>query len=69
MAVVDGVYDLPPVVAAAFDSGHDVVVALGCVVRGETSHDRHISDAAFGQLSGIAVAARKPLGFKSDEQA
>ena len=63
VSVVDGVYDLPPVVAAAFDAGFDAVVALGCVVRGETSHDRHISDAVFAQLSGLAVAARRPLGL------
>ena len=63
VSVVDGVYDLPPVVAKAFDAGFDAVVALGCVVRGETSHDRHISDASFGQLSAIAVAARRPLGL------
>jgi 6,7-dimethyl-8-ribityllumazine synthase len=63
VAMVDGVYDLPPVVAKAFDAGFDAVVALGCVVRGETSHDRHISDAVFAQLSAIAVAARRPLGL------
>ena len=63
ITVVDGVYDLPPVVAAAFDAGFDLVVALGCVVRGETSHDRHISDAVFAQLSGLAVASRRPLGL------
>lgn len=63
VSVVDGVYDLPPVVASAFDAGFDAVVALGCVVRGETSHDRHISDAVFAQLSALAVAARRPLGL------
>jgi 6,7-dimethyl-8-ribityllumazine synthase len=63
LSVVDGVYDLPPVVAKAFDAGFDAVVALGCVLQGETSHDRHITDAAFGQLSAIAVAARRPLGL------
>lgn len=63
VSVVDGVYDLPPVVAKALDAGFDAVVALGCVVRGETSHDRHISDACFGRLSAIAVAARRPVGL------
>lgn len=63
ITVVDGVYDLPPVVAAAFDAGVDLVVALGCVVRGETSHDRHISDAVFAQLCGLAVSVRRPIGL------
>ncbi len=63
VSVVDGVYDLPPVVAKALDAGFDAVVALGCVLQGETSHDRHITDACFGQLSALAVAARRPLGL------
>jgi 6,7-dimethyl-8-ribityllumazine synthase len=63
VSVVDGVYDLPPVAAAAMAAGFDAVVALGCVVRGETRHDRHIVDAAFTQLSALAVAHRRPVGL------
>jgi len=63
VSTVDGVYDLPPVVAAAMAAGFDAVVALGCVVRGETRHDRHIVDAAFSQLSSIAVQHRRPVGL------
>ena len=63
VATVDGVYDLPPVVEAAMAAGFDAVVALGCVVRGETRHDRHIVDAAFAQLSSIAVRHRRPVGL------
>jgi 6,7-dimethyl-8-ribityllumazine synthase len=32
-------------------------------VRGETRHDRHIVDAAFSQLSAIAVAHGRPVGL------
>lgn len=63
VSTVDGVYDLPPVVAAAMGAGFDAVVALGCVVRGETRHDRHIVDAAFSQLSAIAVQHCRPVGL------
>jgi 6,7-dimethyl-8-ribityllumazine synthase len=63
VSVVDGVYDLPPVAASAMAAGFDAVIALGCVVRGETRHDRHIVDAAFSQLSAIAVAHRRPVGL------
>jgi len=63
VSTVDGVYDLPPLVAAAMAAGFDAVVALGCVVRGATRHDRHIVDAAFAQLSAIAVQHRRPVGL------
>ena len=58
---VDGVYDLPPVVLEALEAGFDAVVVTGCVVRGETRHDRHIVDAAFGQFSALAVLTVEDL--------
>jgi 6,7-dimethyl-8-ribityllumazine synthase len=60
---VDGVYDLPPVVLEALEAGFDAVVVTGCVVRGETRHDRHIVDAAFGQFSALAVRFRRPVAL------
>lgn len=60
---VDGVYDLPPVVNEALEAGFDAVVVTGCVVRGETRHDRHIVDAAFGQFSSLAVRHRRPVAL------
>ena len=39
------------------------VVVTGCVVRGETRHDRHIVDAAFGQFSALAVRFRRPVAL------
>lgn len=60
---VDGVYDLPPVVNEALEAGFDAVVVTGCVVRGETRHDRHIVDAAFGQFSALAVRHRRPVAL------
>lgn len=60
---VDGVYDLPPVVNEALEAGFDAVVVTGCVVRGETRHDRHIVDAAFGQFSALAVRFRRPVAL------
>lgn len=60
---VDGVYDLPPVVNEALEAGFDAVVVTGCVVRGETRHDRHIVDAAFAQFSALAVRHRRPVAL------
>jgi len=60
---VDGVFDLPAPVAEAIAQGVDAVVALGCVLRGETRHDRHIVDATFTALAGMAATRRVPVAL------
>ena len=50
-------------VLEALEAGFDAVVVTGCVVRGETRHDRHIVDAAFGQFSALAVRFRRPVAL------
>ena len=64
VATVDGIFDLPPVVAQMIQRRDiDAVVVIGCVIRGETRHDRFIVDAAFAQFTQLAVAHRKPVGL------
>lgn len=41
----------------------DAVVALGCVLTGETSHDRHICDAVAHGLVGVTLQTGKPAAF------
>jgi 6,7-dimethyl-8-ribityllumazine synthase len=41
----------------------DAVVALGCVIRGETRHDRAIVNAVANGLSAIIVESGVPIGF------
>lgn len=60
---VDGVFDLPAPAAEAIEQGVDAVVALGCVLRGETRHDRHIVDAAFTALAALAATHRVPVAL------
>jgi 6,7-dimethyl-8-ribityllumazine synthase len=49
--------------AAAVRGDVDAVVALGCVLTGETSHDRHICDAVAHGLARISVEFGKPAAF------
>ena len=64
VATVDGIFDLPPVVAQMIQrSDIDAVVVIGCVIRGETRHDRFIVDAAFAQFTQLAVAQCKPVAL------
>lgn len=49
--------------AAAVRGDVDAVVAIGCVLTGETSHDRHICDAVAHGLARISVEFGKPAAF------
>jgi 6,7-dimethyl-8-ribityllumazine synthase len=59
-----GAFELP-VVCATLARRDDVdgVVALGCVIRGETDHDRYISAAVADGLTRIALETGKPVAF------
>jgi 6,7-dimethyl-8-ribityllumazine synthase len=57
-----GAFDLPVVAQALAASGkYDAIVCLGCVVRGETTHDRYVALGAAVGLSRVALDARLPV--------
>lgn len=39
------------------------MVALGCLVRGETSHDRYIAEAVANTLAEASIRAGIPIAF------
>ena len=59
---VPGAFELP-VVAKALLVDHDCVIALGCVIEGETDHYTHIATQAAAGLQQVAVATGKPVAF------
>jgi 6,7-dimethyl-8-ribityllumazine synthase len=70
---VPGTFELP-VVAAELARRHDVVVALGVVVRGGTPHFDYVCSAATDGLTRVALDSGTPVGFgvltcDDDEQA
>lgn len=61
---VAGAWDLPQAAARIVEAGaHDLLVALGCVVRGETPHFDHICAEASRGLGEVARGAAVPLSF------
>lgn len=59
-----GSYELPVIARAAAQSHKfDAIVALGCVVRGQTTHDRHIASAVADGLMRVAVETGVPVAF------
>ncbi len=63
---VPGTWELPVTIAAMLrnlDPVPDAFVALGCVIKGETSHDRWINDAVCNALATLSVEVRVPIAL------
>jgi 6,7-dimethyl-8-ribityllumazine synthase len=65
---VPGSLEIPPAIAIAVDAAkekrrpYDGVVALGCVIRGETIHFEIVSNLSARGLMDLSVARRLPIG-------
>lgn len=61
---VPGAFELPAAAAAVLRAGgYDGVVALGCVVRGETPHFDYVAGEAARGLQALATDYGAALGF------
>jgi len=61
---VPGAWELPLGVRLALENGdYDGVVALGCVIRGETPHFEYVSMGATVGLQALARETSVPIGF------
>ncbi|HXG57735.1 MAG TPA: 6,7-dimethyl-8-ribityllumazine synthase [Thermoanaerobaculia bacterium] len=61
---VPGAFEIPTAVRMLISrGGFDAIVALGCLVRGETPHFDHISSQVTRELSRISVDAGFPVAF------
>ena len=59
-----GAFEVPMLVDAALaGGGYDLAVGVGCIVRGETVHDRHLGQAVTQELLSIAVRRGRPVGL------
>ncbi len=65
---VDGALEIPATVAIALDAAagrgrpYDIVVTLGCVVRGETGHYDIVAGESARALMDLSVARKLALG-------
>jgi 6,7-dimethyl-8-ribityllumazine synthase len=61
---VPGAFELGVAAEAAAASGrYAALVALGCVIRGETPHFEYVAGEAARGLGRVALAHRLPVGF------
>lgn len=61
---VPGAWELPLAAQrAAKHGGYDAVIALGCVIRGETPHFDYVAGEAASGLMTAAIETEKPIVF------
>ena len=59
---VPGAFEIPTLAANVVDS-HDALVALGCLIKGDTPHFEFISAQVTNDLSRVAIEAHLPIAF------
>ncbi len=62
---VPGAFEVPAAIRFAADSneGYDGYVALGCVIRGETSHYDYVCEESARGLQHLAINDRLAIGY------
>jgi len=61
---VPGAFELPLAAATAAATGrYRAIVALGCVIRGETAHFEYVAGEAARGLQTVALTYLIPIGF------
>ncbi|MEQ9813499.1 MAG: 6,7-dimethyl-8-ribityllumazine synthase [Azospirillaceae bacterium] len=61
---VPGAFEIPAAIAMAADTErYDGFVALGCVIRGETTHYDYVCGESARGLQDLAIARRLPIGY------
>ena len=64
VAWVPGSFEIPLALQAMAQTGrYNALLALGCVIRGATSHYDHIASAVTGGVSSTSLASGLPVSF------
>lgn len=71
---VPGAVEIPLACKALFDDGCEAVVAVGCVIRGDTSHYDVVCNSVERGVTHLMLEYGRPIGFgvittENDQQA
>ena len=58
---VPGTFEIPVVISNLIDK-YDAFIALGCVIKGKTSHYNHLCSSVFDALTNLSIKSKKPIG-------
>lgn len=61
---VPGAWEIPGAVQRSLEIGkYDAILTLGCVIRGETTHDQHINTTVSDGLGQLSLTYKIPVAF------
>lgn len=61
---VPGTFELPTAAKIILAHHHpDVVICIGCVIKGETKHDEYINNAVSTALANLGMVSGRPVIF------
>ena len=61
---VPGAYEIPLACKNLCQTDQlNALIAIGCIIRGETSHYEHIAQSVSNELQKVALACNMPVGF------
>jgi 6,7-dimethyl-8-ribityllumazine synthase len=63
MFTVPGAWELPLAARHIAAHGFDAIVAIGCVIRGDTPHFEYVAGAATDGLAQVQLESGIPIGF------
>ena len=58
---VPGTYEIPVVISNLIDK-FDAFIALGCVIKGQTSHFHYLCSSVLSALTNLSTKSKKPIG-------
>jgi len=58
---VPGTFEIPVVLSNLIDK-YDAFIALGCVIKGETSHYHYLCHSVIYALTDLSIKSKKPIG-------
>ena len=60
---VPGAWELPVTALHAARAGYDAIIAIGCVIRGDTPHFDYVAGGAAQSLAQVSVETGVPVAF------
>ena len=61
IVTVPGSFEIPVVLSNLIDK-YDAFIALGCIIKGQTSHYHHLCRSVIYALSNISIKSKIPIG-------
>ena len=58
---VPGTFEIPVIVSNLIDN-YDAFIALGCVIKGQTSHFHYLCSSVISALTNLSIKSKKPIG-------